>query len=330
MKVYYDHESVRLTGRWDISDPKCATTTNTGSYVEFSFEGKTALAIFNTEGTIQPCPHLWVQLDGGAMTEACVDDYIRVCAVEDGIHTCRIIFKGAVENFRRWFAPLESKVSFVGFIADKPTRIAPDNRRTIEFVGDSITEGVLIDQKYHGDDAEPKYLISMLNRCYQDDACATYAWLTAEKLNLRPIVMGYGAVGATRGGQGMVPCASEAYPFNYDGSPLTRPSPDFILINHGANDRRQDIETYLKGYEKLLDVIRQSNPNSKIISLSAFCGYAHVELGKFISEYNEKHGTDISYIDGSYWVPVEPLHPARDGHMAIAKGLAPILEKIIG
>lgn len=42
MNIPYTHESIRLTGRWDVSDPRVATATATGSYLEFAFEGRMA------------------------------------------------------------------------------------------------------------------------------------------------------------------------------------------------------------------------------------------------------------------------------------------------
>jgi lysophospholipase L1-like esterase len=198
-------------------------------------------------------------------------------------------------------------------------------------VGDSITEGVLIDVDYYKGfvGAEPASYIDQNNRVYQDDACATYAWLTAERLNLRPIVMGYGAVGATRAGQGKVPPAAEAYPYNFDGSPITRPEPDYILINHGANDRGHSAEEYTEKYAGLLDVIRKMNPHAKIFALSAFCGGHHEALGKLIEEYNRANGTDVVFIDSTGWIPVEPLHPLRDGHNTVAEHLVPILKELL-
>ncbi len=330
MKYGYRHESVRLTGRWNVSDPECVTTTALGSYIEICFSGEMATLMFDTYGCRDPFPHLWIQLDGGAMVETVIDDYLKVRANGEGPHICKIIYKSTTEGYRRWSAPLQSKVCFRGYIADGAGKLGNDDRRTIEFVGDSITEGVLVDANYYGDGGENKfYDITPLNRVYQDDACATYAWLTAEALDLRQINMGYGAVGVTRAGVGRVPSAPEAYPYNYDGSPITRPSPDFILINHGANDRGAGVERYLECYGKLLRVIRSYNPNSKIIALSAFCGFARKELGDFIKDYNEKNGEDISFIDGGAWVPAEPVHPLRDGHKVIADRLVPILRDII-
>ncbi len=325
MRVTYRDPSVRLTGRWDTRNERYAETTNTGSYIEFAFEGKMAMAMFDIWANPEPRLHLWVQVDGGAMVQTPIDAYLRIIAPTEGKHICRIIYKGGAEVHARWYLPLEGKVSFKGFEAEKPIAIGEDTRKTIEFVGDSITEGVLIDVDYKGDGL-PFSQIDQHNRNYQDDACATYAWLTAEALDLRPIIMGYGAVGVTRAGMGRVPAAPEAYPYNFEGSPISRPEPDFILVNHGANDRSKPVEEYLPKYGALLDKIRELNPHSRLISLSAFCGAHHGELGKFIAEYNEKNGTDILFIDSNGWVPLEPLHPLRNGHREISRRLVPILK----
>lgn len=328
MKISYNHESIRLTGRWDTQNKDYATATATGSYIEFCFKGTLATVLFNCDNNKYPFPHLWVQIDNGDYTEAMVDNYLKIRTKEDKEHTVKIIFKGTVEEFRRWFAPLENKISFCGVITDTPVKIKQDTRKTIEFVGDSITEGVLTDEDYYGENGENKFSIGQFNRVYQDDVTATYAWLTAEKLNLRPIFMGYGAVGVTQSGMGAVPKADVAYPYNFDNSPIAHKNSDYILINHGANDRGGTLENYLENYEKLLNVIIKMNPESKIISLSAFCGAFHEELGEFIKEYNKKNNTDIFFIDSIGWVPVEPLHPNRTGHKTIAEKLTQILRTV--
>ena len=329
MRLSYTHESIRLTGRWDTSNPAFAETTNPGAYLEFAFSGKMALAIFDIEGNnADPRLHLWIEVDGSARVESVIDRYLRIVAPTDGTHVCRIIFKSSTEVHRRWYAPLQNKISFVGVDVDAPATLPEDARKTIEFVGDSITEGVLIDVDFAGE-SQNLFPADALNRVYQDDSCATYAWLTSEALGLRPIVMGYGAVGVTKSGQGRVPAAPLAYPYNFDGSPITRPEPNFILINHGANDRKTTAEEYLACYGKLLDVVRSLNPNAKLISLSAFCGAHHEELGAFIEAYNDTHGDDIFFIDSTGWVAPEPLHPLRDGHKTIAEHLAKLLADVV-
>ncbi len=329
MRVSYSHDSIRLTGRWDVTDARYAQTTNTGSYIEFSFAGRMALAIFDIEGNnADPRLHLWMEVDGGARVESVIDRYLRIVAPTDGIHICRIIFKSSTEVHRRWCAPLQNKISFVGIDTDTPVPLPADPRKTIEFVGDSITEGVLIDVDFAGG-SDNLFPAESYNRVYQDDACATYAWLTAEALNLRPIVMGYGAVGVLRGGNGQVPPAPEAYPYNFDGSPISRPEPNFVLINHGANDRRKEAADYVAAYGELLDTVRKLNPHAKIISLSAFCGAHHEALGTFIAEYNERKGDDVLFIDSTGWIEPEPLHPLRDGHKMVAEHLSAILKNVV-
>ena len=328
MNIPYTHESIRLTGRWDVSDPKAAVTTATGSYIEFAFEGKMALAHFDTFSNAHPLLHLWIQLDGGDMVEAAISNHLRIVAKSEGKHVCRIIYKGGVENERRWYAQLTAKVSFVGIQTEKPLPIPADNRPTVEFVGDSITEGVLIDTDF----AYPNELLSYNGqdyRPYQDDVCATYAWLTAEALDLRPVFMGYGAVGVTRSGQGLVPDAITAYPYNFEASPISHAPSNYVVINHGANDRSKPVELYLSKYAELLDVIRKHNPNATVISVSAFCGAFHEELGEMIARYNLEHGCCVHYVDTYGWIPAEPLHPLRDGHKTVAANLTEQLKKII-
>jgi hypothetical protein len=327
--VPYTDPSFRLTGRWDVRSPQSATATATGSYFEFAFEGDLATVVFDVSTNGTPRLHLWVEVDGGDRVEAPVDSYLRVATKTAGVHVCRVIYKGGTESDSRWFAPLHGKITVCGVFVEKTAALPADRRPIIEFVGDSITEGVLVDADYaHG--GLPVYDVDMLNRCYQDDVCATYAWLTAEALNLRPVFMGYGAVGVTRAGQGRVVNAVDAYPFNYDGSPVTRPQPDYILINHGANDRPKPVALYLERYGALLQVIRAMNPTAKIVSLSAFCGAFHRELGEFLADYNAAHGDDVLFIDSDGWVPLEPLHPLRDGHKIIAEHLSTLLAPVVG
>ena len=324
----YNHESIRLTGRWG-KDEKSATATATGSYIEFAFGGRMALAKFDIISNARPLLHLWVQVDGGALVEVTVDSFIRVIAPSEGTHICRIIYKGGTELDRRWYHPLTAKVTFLGVQVEEIASLPADTRRTVEFVGDSITEGVLIDVDFNSSKEATFSYIDATNRCYQDDVCATWSWLTAEALNLRPIVMGYGAVGVTHAGCGEVPKAAEAYPYNFENSPITHESADLIVINHGANDGRWPVETYLSEYANLLDVIRARNPKSVIVALSAFCGAHHEALGGMIGEYNQKNGCNVHFIDSFGWIPRDPLHPLRDGHRTVAGHLVPLIREIM-
>ncbi len=324
----YNDERIRYTGRWG-EEKNCRgdigriTTTATGAYLEFSFEGTQAVIHFDTALQGNPMPHLWISMDNGDRFESVVMPYLRLRAENDGKHTVCIIVKSAVETQQRWYTPLVARVSLRGITVERLCAMKADVRQTIEFVGDSITEGILIDENCRTKQEES------LNRVYQDDVCATYAWLAAEKLQLRPIMMGYGAVGVTKGGSGGVPKASLAYPYNFSGSSITYDEPDYILINHGTNDMRTTSESYCGEYRILLDVVRHIHPHSKIIAMAVLYGVHSEALAELIALYNREHKTDIAFINASGWVSKEPLHPMRDGHKLAAEKLADALRQII-
>jgi hypothetical protein len=325
MFIKYDDPSIRYTGRfgrlkyWNFD---CMAATACGAMIELAFTGRSCVLFFDTEYSYDPRGHIYISVDNGARIEATIEPFIRIeAAAATDAHTVKIIYKSSVEQQHRWHLPLVGKLAFRGYEADGPACLPEDNRKTIEFVGDSITEGVLIDP------FRKVSLSDQHNRPWQDDVTATYAWLTADALNLRPFFMGYGAVGNTHGGCGSVPKTAEAYPFNFEGSPVNYPSCDYILINHGANDRgRSD---YLLEYRGVLELIRSRNPASKIIVLSPFFGGFDDVLPEFVKTFNEETGDSVEYISSHGWVPAEPLHPLRDGHKTIADKLTEKLRRII-
>lgn len=258
----------------------------------------------------------------GARTEATLEKYIRVLAEGDGMHTVTVIYKGAVEMQHRWYEPLIGKIAFMGFEAEGPGELKPNKKKYIEFIGDSITEGVLIDEQCRVDSDNDQ-----MNRPFQDDVTATYAYLTAQALNLEPLIMGYGAVGLTKGGCGSVPRVYEAYEYCYNGCPASLPEPDYIVINHGANDQGASKEEYLSRYHEFLDLVYEKHPSAEVFVLGAFCGWCHKELKDFIDGYNAEKGRNTVYINTYDWLPPEPFHPGREGHKLAAEKLTDFLKQ---
>lgn len=314
-------KSIRFTGRWYETE-EGVTTTAPGSIIELAYKGEMAVLWFDLITNRQPYGHLWISVDNGTRVEVPLCEYIRVDAKDEGEHTVQIIYKSASEIHHRWYQPLEGKVTFLGFEADDGAELAPDNRKIIEFVGDSITEGVAIDSDYKPD----KFW--QWNRPYQDDAAATYAFLTAEKLNLRPIITGYGSVGITKSGLGGVPKATDSYPYCFENAPYKSVA-DYIVINYGANDANSDKEEYISGYIDLLNFIRSKNDKAKIIVLSAFCGAFHDDLQAAIEKLNDNTKDCIYFISTKGWAIEEKLHPSREGHIALARKLTEELKNLL-
>lgn len=312
-------QSLRFVGRWQITSDK-AVATAPGSHFYLAFEGTMAILHFETLWLIPPYPHLWISIDDGAWIEVPIEKHLRIQTKTTGNHIAKIVFKSAIEKAHRWYQPLCGCVELTG--VDALPGVLPEmHRKTIEFVGDSITEGVLIDEetsngtKYHG-------------RPYEDDVMAGYAWLSAEALNLDPLYMGYGAVGVTRSGQGSVPRAALSYPYCFDGVKVKYDSPDYILINHGANDMFDTGEHFVECYLELLDVIVSLHPQSMLILLQPFCGVFTEEMKIIKKRFEIKYGKTAYLILTEGWVPFEPLHPHRDGHQIIAKHLIEELKKL--
>lgn len=327
MYYNYDDEKINYYGRWGKYDfwgaDESMTSTTTGAYFEFTVKGGYALMHFGLEFMAHPYPHLYVSVDGTCSVEVPLDKMVRVKLNDNDAHKVTVLIKSAVEAQHRWYAPLESKVSLMGIDAEEMTETPKDKRKTMEIVGDSISEGVLIDA------GNTYYAMDVKNRVYQNDVTATYEYLTATELGFRPIIMGYGAVGTTKSGSGSVPKAALAYPYCFDGVKTTYEDPDVILINHGANDAGATPEKYTEEYGNLLDTIINIHPTSKIIVLSAFCG-AHTEaLEKFVKEYSKANNKEISFISSAGWIPKQPLHPLRDGHRIVADNLKKALKEIL-
>lgn len=314
--------AVRYSGRWHREE-SFAVTTTPGAYAEIAFQGSHAVLHFDLTMNLHPFPHLWLSLDGGARFEVPLDRVIRIEAPSKGNHVLRLLFKGSMEVLNRWQVPLVGKIHFLGMEAEDRGVLPEDTRPVLEFLGDSITEGVLIDGNYKF--ASP----DQFNRPNQDDSTATYAWLTAEMLGCRPVIMGYGGIGVTRGGCGGVPKAALAYPYNMEGSPRLQEKPKAIIVNYGANDLANGEKAYIEQYEGLLKIVRDLNPGIRIIVLSAFRGVFPEALKALVARLNLEWEDDLIFIDSTGWISPEPLHPDRNGHRTVAQYLTPILEEYI-
>ncbi|MBR4961933.1 MAG: hypothetical protein IKY52_13645, partial [Clostridia bacterium] len=315
-----NHPYIRYTGRWNVTESGAVSTAN-GNYAEFAFVGDTAVIGFDMEGCIFPVPHVYIAVDNGARVELPLEKYIRVSAVE-GEHTVRIILKGSVETQNRWSHPMQAKTAIRTLEADTFLPLPEDNRKTIEFLGDSITEGISIDNN-------GKYIHygSHLDMVFWDDSTAGYAWLTAEAMNLRPIIMGYGCLGTTRGGTGGIPPVCQSYPYYSDGCPMESANADFVVINHGTNDRGAEKEAFKKAYGELLALVRARNPKAEIIALTPFCGALAEEILEVVETFNRTGNDSVFYINTAGWIPPEPLHPTREGNKTVSRNLSEILRK---
>ena len=322
MVISHLSQSIRYTGRWAKGE-EAAVSTSPGAAFEVAFRGQECVLLFDVDMNAEPFPHIYIQVDNGARIETRIEYYIRVDALTGGNHILKVIYKSNMENQPNWHEPLVGKISFIGYESDGEGVLPEDNRKIIEFIGDSITEGVWVDEK------RQPYKFFQKNMVFQNDATATYAYLTAEALGMKPYIMGYGSQGLTKGGRGGVPKAGKAYPYYFDEYPAEPSGAEVIVINHGANDQRATGEEYIDGYKAFLDLVRSVNPTAKIVVLPSFYRVFNAELKAMVEDYNSIRGDDILYIDSCGWIPRQPSHPARDGHKIAAERLTQKLKELL-
>ncbi|MBO7519715.1 MAG: hypothetical protein J6T73_02955, partial [Clostridia bacterium] len=58
-----------------------------------------------------------------------------------------------------------------------------------------------------------------------------------------------------------------------------------------------------------------------------FIGAFRQQIFDVVSQYNSENGTDIFVVDTEGWIPPEPLHPNREGHLTAGRKLAEILKR---
>jgi len=230
-------------------------------------------AHFDLGANEPPLPTITWRIDDGAWQEAEVAPRARLAeGLSDGPHTLWLMVRGLDEHQRRWIKPPVASVTFLGLDLLDGGQLLPvpedwkHPRLKIEFLGDSITEGVLIQSPRPGKETRP----------WQSDALHSFACRTAMLLGASWRQVGFGATGLARAGSGGAPPALESFDFFYEGCPRDDWHPDLVVINQGANDAAMPPESYAPLYSKYLALIRRAYPRAKIAAVPPFGGF-HAE-----------------------------------------------------
>jgi lysophospholipase L1-like esterase len=312
-----DHADIRYQGRWGQLGDAMATV-NSGAGAVLRFTGRRVAVTFDRSTVTHP-PQLYVRLDHGDPVLYTVDrDRIDLSA-RPGVHTLELTVKDVDERANRWLPPLRSGLLLTGFRldpgADTLPPPAPEDRR-IEFLGDSITQGVRA--------VGPELGVR------GSDATKDYAWLTGRALRADFRQVGFGAQGIGRPGGGQVPPAAEAFPVNFAGSPIDPTYvPQAVVVNQGTNDgiAGMDPMAFQAAYLDFLRQIRTTWPNAWIFAMRPLGGY-------FAREIAAAAGDRVVYVDTTGWLTAtdytDGLHPTHAGHLRVARRLAPIIADRLG
>nr|WP_231134081.1 SGNH/GDSL hydrolase family protein [Motilibacter deserti] len=311
-------------GRWDRS-AGASTTVNSGSRVILRFTGAHIALLLDQSGITFP-PQLYAAIDGAPPVLVSANSNridLTPAGLSGGAHTLVLAVKDIDEGGNRWNPPLRSALRITGFEIDPGATLAPSPAPTgprIEFLGDSITQGV------RALNTQPGVAGS--------DATKGFAWLTGNAFGGNFRQVGFGAQGLTRPGNGNVPVVSASLTLNYRGSPID-PSyvPDAVVINQGANDALANANptTFRTAYEAYLRQVRALWPNAWIFAMRPFGGHMATSVAAAVPAVGDPR---IVYVDTTGWIPrlqtTDDLHPTVVGHQNAARRLVKVIERRTG
>jgi len=315
-------DSIRFFGRWDLRTPNHSITVNSGSYLVARFSGPAITARFDISLNNGPFPTVTWRIDNGEWQESEVWTQRKLAeGLAAGPHTLCLMVRGIDEHQSRWKAPLVGSVHFLGLEFPNGGKLLPPlaewehPKLKMEFFGDSITEGVVVQELRDG-----KTTWSWLS-----DALDSYPSRTALQLGAAWRQVGFGAAGLAHKGSGGALGALDTFNFFYEGCPRDDWQPDVVVINHGTNDATMPSEKYRPLYAQYLALIRQGYPHAKIVALRPFNGAQAEGIKQEVELARAAGDNAVYYIDTTDWYS-GPLHPNAKACVEIANKLVDALK----
>lgn len=325
-------------GRWDRRTARRAVTVNSGSYVRARFSGAGIRASFDVSlnqrspvvnGTGPGSfPTIAWQVDAGDWQEAEIAATVTLAeGLAAGSHTVMLLVRGLDEHQSRWTPPLVASVTFTGFVLEKggkwksPLSEWKKPALSIEFLGDSITEGVVVQEGRAG--VAPGIPFTWPWLC---DARASYAGQTALLLGAAWRQVGFGATGLMLAGSGGVPGALDSFNHFYAGCPRDDWQPDVVVINQGTNESSMPPQRYQSLYARYVALIRTAYPGARIVALRPFNGAQAASINAVVEACNSTGDARVYYIDTAGWYD-GPLHPNAHDSALLAARLVKALQE---
>jgi|GEM_PF-847523 len=326
-------EHLQYWGRWDRRNAATsgAVAVNTGSTLIIRFEGTDLTLHFGIQHYTHQFPTLWLQVDEGEWHVVNPAEELRVARAPlgAGVHSVRLVVKGFREWENRWDPPLVNSVVFRGLTLEAGGRLLdPPLRpsRLIEYLGDSITEGVLVlntgPRESWTRDGWPRF----------SDGRRSWAYQSALLAGAEPRTVGFGRLGLSINANGGVPPALQSFPWIYGGAPVDGPAPDIAVVNLGTNDgSRVSGEVFGSLYRAYLEAIRKAYPGAWILCLRPFNGAHAAVIESAVSGLGD---AKIRYVNTAGWIDAEKhttdkVHLNLEGNQTAAQKLAPILKELL-
>lgn len=301
--------------------------------------------------------------DSNAADASKANDHVRIAiylngerVVDDMINAAEktyVVSADAQENVVRIVKLSETAMSTCGIKVIAAEAIRPTEKKAhfVEFIGDSITCG------YGVDDEVAEHHFSTTT----EDVTRAYAYRTAELLGADysmcsisgyGIISGYTATGEEKITSQTLPQFYDRLGFSYGTYQkkivasvkwdFTGYTPDLIVVNLGTNDdsytlsKRDRQKEYCAAYVEFLKVIREHNPDAKILCTLGVMGdrlYPWVE--KAAKDYTEETGdANIACMRFAVQSPSDGYaadwHPTEATHTKAAEKLTGFIRELMG
>lgn len=261
-------------GRWQVD--QIAIAINSGALVEFAYIGNACVLSFDVQGFTQ-YPAIFVQVDNGPIAKTTLSSSVNRITVTPLFNTlpsgqppfatvssrCHIVrFWIATHSLYQTHAAgkqwtlLDGGCKFLGVnLNDTDLIPLPYHSQQIEFLGDSITQGLRL--LYTGTDNDTGHQMPYAN----------WPQFVADLLGMKPVVTGFGGQGLTTAGTCGAPAASAAFAYIYNGAPWNPTTqPKVVVIYQGTNDG-VSAEVFQQSYVTYLQIVRKAYPSAGLFAI---------------------------------------------------------------
>lgn len=339
---------LRYSGRTDLSDPAQPVLIGSASSVEMAFSGDSVQLLLRKLNPAGEHNYVSLELDG---------EYLRRIRLEkDTVESFTVQAPAASDSGKhilKIYKATEASngnVAFLGLKGYELSALPAAPKRTIEFVGNSITCGMGVDYQEIPCDSGVWY--------DQHNAYLAYGPRAARTLNAAYMVSCVSGIGVYRNwnsGEGEAPVMPDVYGNRYLNTDNSKPwdfssfSPDLVSIALGTNDfsegdgtkERQPFDSirYISKYIEFINTVYSKYPDTQITLLtspmvSGEKGATYVNSLKAVKEHFRKKAPDKKPIAIYNFESITPhgcgYHPDKDDQRQMAEALIPFYKEIMG
>jgi hypothetical protein len=336
-----NNPSIHYTGRIDFKDPQKPRLSGAGCCLQFQFIGPECTIFLRDQGLNGNHGYLAIVIDG---------QYQR--RIRTSRDQSRYVIAKNLPRIRHSVVickATESQNGYIEFIGISCEKIIPPEkvpRRRIEFIGNSITCGMGLDQSQ---------LPCGQGEWYdQTNAWLAFGPITARRLDAEWLLSAVSGIGLTRNWNGESPTMPQVYRNTYlntDSTSIwaaTAFVPDLIAISLGTNDFSAGDGSYLRTpldsthfvgeYIRFIKMLRSRYPAAQLVCLSSPVLEAGknnrliVYLQAVVEHFRavEMDARIARFTFSRIYNMGCSGHPDREDHELMAGELAPFLKSLMG